>query len=181
MGKATAAASSKKRGRQEASPPGDAGPNNQVAEDVLAQARKRGAARKAAGQASRGANSRQSKQAKGAEAAGAGSSAPNQAVAEARVPKRRGAPATAGEQPAQSSDNPSQAPKTTAADAYGWLLKNEPAEFSVDDLAAKPNATYKWDGIRNGQARALIAWRSCRAFRVLLKGRGVAWRAERLP
>jgi predicted RNA-binding protein with PUA-like domain len=34
-----------------------------------------------------------------------------------------------------------------------WLLKSEPAEFSIDDLAASPKRTTFWDGVRNYQAR----------------------------
>ena len=34
-----------------------------------------------------------------------------------------------------------------------WLLKSEPAEFSIDDLEASPKRTTKWDGVRNYQAR----------------------------
>lgn len=34
-----------------------------------------------------------------------------------------------------------------------WLFKSEPDAFSIDDLAAKPNQTEHWDGIRNYQAR----------------------------
>ena len=34
-----------------------------------------------------------------------------------------------------------------------WLLKSEPGEFSIDDLAAAPGKTTFWDGVRNYQAR----------------------------
>jgi predicted RNA-binding protein with PUA-like domain len=34
-----------------------------------------------------------------------------------------------------------------------WLLKSEPGEFGIDDLAACPKRTTKWDGVRNYQAR----------------------------
>ena len=34
-----------------------------------------------------------------------------------------------------------------------WLLKNEPDDFSIDDLAAAPRKTTCWDGVRNYQAR----------------------------
>lgn len=34
-----------------------------------------------------------------------------------------------------------------------WLMKSEPSEVSVDDLAAKPDQTVAWDGVRNYQAR----------------------------
>ena len=34
-----------------------------------------------------------------------------------------------------------------------WLMKSEPAECSIDDLAAAPEATVPWLGVRNYQAR----------------------------
>ncbi len=34
-----------------------------------------------------------------------------------------------------------------------WLLKSEPGSFSIDDLAACPDQTTQWDGVRNYQAR----------------------------
>ena len=34
-----------------------------------------------------------------------------------------------------------------------WLVKTEPGCFSIDDLAASPNQTTMWDGVRNYQAR----------------------------
>ncbi len=34
-----------------------------------------------------------------------------------------------------------------------WLMKTEPDVFSIDDLAAAPNQTTCWDGVRNYQAR----------------------------
>ena len=34
-----------------------------------------------------------------------------------------------------------------------WLLKSEPGEFSIDDLAAAPGKSTFWDGVRNYQAR----------------------------
>jgi predicted RNA-binding protein with PUA-like domain len=34
-----------------------------------------------------------------------------------------------------------------------WLMKSEPDECSIDDLAAAPNATVPWTGVRNYQAR----------------------------
>lgn len=34
-----------------------------------------------------------------------------------------------------------------------WLFKSEPDVFGIDHLAAKPNATEHWDGVRNYQAR----------------------------
>ena len=37
-----------------------------------------------------------------------------------------------------------------------WLLKTEPSTFGVDDLAAAPRRTTRWDGIRNYQARNFI-------------------------
>ncbi len=37
-----------------------------------------------------------------------------------------------------------------------WLLKSEPSVFSIDDLAACPNQTACWDGVRNYQARSFL-------------------------
>lgn len=34
-----------------------------------------------------------------------------------------------------------------------WLMKSEPAEFSIDDLVAAPGQTTNWFGVRNYQAR----------------------------
>ena len=34
-----------------------------------------------------------------------------------------------------------------------WLMKSEPAEFSIDDLAQAPRQTAPWFGVRNYQAR----------------------------
>lgn len=34
-----------------------------------------------------------------------------------------------------------------------WLMKSEPAECSIDDLAAAPGQTVPWFGVRNYQAR----------------------------
>lgn len=34
-----------------------------------------------------------------------------------------------------------------------WLMKSEPSDVSIDDLAAMPNQTVDWYGIRNYQAR----------------------------
>jgi predicted RNA-binding protein with PUA-like domain len=37
-----------------------------------------------------------------------------------------------------------------------WLMKSEPEEFSIDDLAARPGKTEHWDGVRNYQARNMM-------------------------
>jgi predicted RNA-binding protein with PUA-like domain len=37
-----------------------------------------------------------------------------------------------------------------------WLFKTEPDEFSIDDLAACPDRTTPWTGVRNYQARNLL-------------------------
>ena len=34
-----------------------------------------------------------------------------------------------------------------------WLMKSEPGEFSIDDLAAAPGRATPWFGVRNYQAR----------------------------
>lgn len=37
-----------------------------------------------------------------------------------------------------------------------WLLKSEPTAFAFADLAAAPEQTTPWDGVRNYQARNLL-------------------------
>lgn len=37
-----------------------------------------------------------------------------------------------------------------------WLFKSEPDAYSIQDLAAEPEQTTRWDGIRNYQARNLL-------------------------
>ena len=37
-----------------------------------------------------------------------------------------------------------------------WLMKSEPSEFSIDDLAKNPSKTEAWDGVRNYQARNML-------------------------
>jgi predicted RNA-binding protein with PUA-like domain len=37
-----------------------------------------------------------------------------------------------------------------------WLLKSEPASFSIEDLARAPKQTTAWDGVRNYQARNFL-------------------------
>ena len=34
-----------------------------------------------------------------------------------------------------------------------WLMKSEPSEVSIDDLAAAPGQVLPWTGVRNYQAR----------------------------
>ncbi len=34
-----------------------------------------------------------------------------------------------------------------------WLMKSEPDELSIDDLAAEPARVFHWDGVRNFRAR----------------------------
>jgi len=34
-----------------------------------------------------------------------------------------------------------------------WLMKSEPASFSIDDLQGRPRQIEAWDGVRNYQAR----------------------------
>jgi predicted RNA-binding protein with PUA-like domain len=42
-----------------------------------------------------------------------------------------------------------------------WLMKSEPACFSIDDLAKKPQQTEPWDGVRNYQARNFLQAMQC--------------------
>ena len=37
-----------------------------------------------------------------------------------------------------------------------WLLKSEPSELSISDLAGRPARTESWDGVRNYQARNIL-------------------------
>jgi predicted RNA-binding protein with PUA-like domain len=37
-----------------------------------------------------------------------------------------------------------------------WLMKSEPSTFGIDALAAKPDRTEHWDGVRNYQARNMM-------------------------
>lgn len=37
-----------------------------------------------------------------------------------------------------------------------WLMKSEPSTFGIEELAARPDRTEPWDGVRNYQARNLI-------------------------
>ena len=37
-----------------------------------------------------------------------------------------------------------------------WLMKTEPGEFGIDDLARRPRKTEPWDGVRNYQARNMM-------------------------
>lgn len=37
-----------------------------------------------------------------------------------------------------------------------YLMKSEPDEFSIDDLAARLEQTEPWDGVRNFQARNIM-------------------------
>jgi predicted RNA-binding protein with PUA-like domain len=37
-----------------------------------------------------------------------------------------------------------------------WLMKNEPDELSIDDLATAPGQRCFWDGVRNFQARNMM-------------------------
>jgi predicted RNA-binding protein with PUA-like domain len=37
-----------------------------------------------------------------------------------------------------------------------WLMKSEPDVFGIDHLAARPDRTEPWDGVRNYQARNMM-------------------------
>jgi predicted RNA-binding protein with PUA-like domain len=37
-----------------------------------------------------------------------------------------------------------------------WLMKSEPQVFGIDQLAARPDHTEPWDGVRNYQARNMM-------------------------
>jgi predicted RNA-binding protein with PUA-like domain len=40
--------------------------------------------------------------------------------------------------------------------AQQWLLKSEPDEFGIDDLARRPQQREPWTGVRNYQARNFL-------------------------
>ena len=48
-----------------------------------------------------------------------------------------------------------------------WLMKSEPDVFGIDDLAARPNQTEPWDGVRNYQARNMLRDQMKRGDQVL--------------
>lgn len=50
-------------------------------------------------------------------------------------------------------ESPRPAGTGASAPRRYWLMKSEPAECSVDDALAAPNATVAWVGVRNYQAR----------------------------
>ena len=37
-----------------------------------------------------------------------------------------------------------------------WLMKSEPSTFGIDELAAAPEQTASWEGVRNDQARTML-------------------------
>ncbi|SKA63146.1 EVE domain-containing protein [Desulfobaculum bizertense] len=63
-----------------------------------------------------------------------------------------------------------------------WLMKTEPGAFSIDDLAASPNQTTPWDGVRNYQARNFMRDEMRLGDRVLfyhsVKSPGIVGEAE---
>lgn len=42
-----------------------------------------------------------------------------------------------------------------------WLMKSEPAVFSIEDLAQRPLKVEPWDGVRNYQARNFMREMQC--------------------
>ena len=42
-----------------------------------------------------------------------------------------------------------------------WLMKSEPSDVSIDDLATMPNQTVDWYGVRNYQARNFMRDSMC--------------------
>ncbi len=49
-----------------------------------------------------------------------------------------------------------------------WLMKTEPTSFSVEQLAAAPRRTTRWDGVRNYQARNMLRDQMRRGDRAFL-------------
>lgn len=66
---------------------------------------------------------------------------------QAKRGKAMAKPAAAKAEHAASSDGRSRKGKRY------WLVKSEPDAFSIEDLAAEPDQTTHWDGVRNYQAR----------------------------
>jgi len=66
-----------------------------------------------------------------------------------RGARRPRAPSPADPPPAPAAPTPSG--------PTGYLLKTEPATYSIDTLASEPNMTGTWDGVRNRQARNVLA------------------------
>eukprot|EP00667_Euglena_gracilis_P024169 EG_transcript_27634 len=75
------------------------------------------------------------------------------------MPAKRGVTRAAGS-PAPKRPRPPPPAAATApprpAGPQWYLLKTEPAEYSVDRLAAEPRMTGMWDGVRNHQARRVL-------------------------
>ncbi|GLC68397.1 hypothetical protein PLESTF_000687200 [Pleodorina starrii] len=69
--------------------------------------------------------------------------------------KAKAAAPKAGAGTAAPRDPPPPAPAPAPGPRY-FLMKSEPEEFSLDDLAAKPNQTSHWEGVRNAQARNIM-------------------------
>ena len=53
----------------------------------------------------------------------------------------------------QRTPSPFCCPMHPRPPAQFWLMKSEPSECSIDDLAAAPGQTVPWIGVRNYQAR----------------------------
>jgi predicted RNA-binding protein with PUA-like domain len=47
-------------------------------------------------------------------------------------------------------------PERKPGDRFYWLLKQEPTDFSFDDLWASPTRTTNWEGVRNFVARNFL-------------------------
>ncbi len=48
-----------------------------------------------------------------------------------------------------------------------WLMKSEPSDVSIDDLAKLPDQTVAWYGVRNYQARNFMRDQMCKGDAVL--------------
>jgi predicted RNA-binding protein with PUA-like domain len=49
-----------------------------------------------------------------------------------------------------------------------WLMKSDPAAYTIDHLMAQPDGTDRWDGVRNYQARNFLRDEIRKGDRVLL-------------
>lgn len=60
-----------------------------------------------------------------------------------------------------------------------WLLKSEPDVFGIDNLAAAPQRTTGWEGVRNYQARNMLRDDFRQGDRAFFITRAARFRASR--
>lgn len=74
------------------------------------------------------------------------------------MPRKTAAKSTAAKKPATAKKQTASAAAKSArnGDRRYWLFKSEADCYSIDDLAAEPDQTTFWDGVRNYQARNML-------------------------